>query len=310
MGDDGRGETVSAIGTWDVKHVLGEADVAPDGSCTFECPANNAVYFQLLDSLGRCVQTMRSWTMVAPGEESACVGCHEDKMQVYPADKGIASSKVQRLHPAAGQPPHPLLARLDKENMLASATNYLGVDAPRSSDPNAPTEGFSFVQRIQPILSAHCVKCHDGTEKCKWRPDLTAAWDPSFKDGSARKYSKAYRSLTSGGAQTARLNWSSNAGRSEMLPPCAQGSTQSKIMEHLEPAHHGVKVSDAESGSSPVGSILRFPLQGRMPNRPFGRRRTAIFSNTTRANAPCSRKRKFVRLRSNDGEISKLWDCV
>jgi len=262
LGDDGRGETVSAIGTWDVKHVLGEADVAPDGSCTFECPANNAVYFQLLDSLGRCVQTMRSWTMVAPGEESACVGCHEDKMQVYPADKGIASSKVQRLHPAAGQPPHPLLARLDKENMLASATNYLGVDAPRSSDPNAPTEGFSFVQRIQPILSAHCVKCHDGTEKCKWRPDLTAAWDPSFKDGSARKYSKAYRSLTSGGAQTARLNWYSNVGRSEMLPPCAQGSTQSKIMEHFEPAHHGVKVSDAEKRLFACWIDLAIPFAG------------------------------------------------
>ncbi|HNX36694.1 MAG TPA: hypothetical protein PKM57_18890, partial [Kiritimatiellia bacterium] len=128
--------------------------------------------------------------------------------------------------------------------------------------PNAPTEGFSFVQRIQPILSAHCVKCHDGTEKCKWRPDLTAAWDPSFKDGSARKYSKAYRSLTSGGAQTARLNWYSNVGRSEMLPPCAQGSTQSKIMEHFEPAHHGVKVSDAEKRLFACWIDLAIPFAG------------------------------------------------
>lgn len=262
LGDDGRGETVSAIGAWDVKHVLGEVDVAPDGSCSFECPANNAVYFQLLDSLGRCVQTMRSWTMVAPGEEFACVGCHEDKMQVYPADKGLASAKVQRLRPAAGQPPHPLLARLDKEGMLASAANYLGVDAPRSSDPDAPTEGFSFVRRIQPILNAHCVKCHDGTDKCKGRPDLTAAWDSSFKEGAARKFSKAYCSLTSGGAQTARLNWYSNAGRSEMLPPCAQGSTQSKIMEHFEPAHHGVKVSDAGKRLFACWIDLAIPFAG------------------------------------------------
>ena len=183
-------------------------------------------------------------------------------MQVYPAEKGIAFSEVQRLRPAPGQPPHPLLARLDKEGLLAHAANYLGVDAPRSSDPNARTEGFSFVQRIQPILNAHCVKCHDGTEKCKGRPDLTAAWDASFKEGSARKFSKAYRSLTSGGAQTARLNWYSNAGRSEMLPPYAQGSATSRIMQNLKPSHHGVLVSDAEKRLFACWIDLAIPFAG------------------------------------------------
>ena len=45
----------------------------------FAAPARTAVYFQLLDHKGRCVQTMRSWTMVQASEPAACVGCHEDK---------------------------------------------------------------------------------------------------------------------------------------------------------------------------------------------------------------------------------------
>ena len=43
-------------GTWDVKHVLGEVDIEADGSTYFEVPARTAVYFQLLDDRGRCVQ--------------------------------------------------------------------------------------------------------------------------------------------------------------------------------------------------------------------------------------------------------------
>ena len=71
---DQSGEAITAGGAWDVKHVLGEVDVAPDGSCAFEAPANNGVYFQLLDERGRCVQTMRSWTMVMPGETNRLRG--------------------------------------------------------------------------------------------------------------------------------------------------------------------------------------------------------------------------------------------
>ena len=65
--------------SWDVKHILGEADVAADGSCTFTCPAHQAVYFQLIDDNGRCAQTMRSWTHLMGGESASCTGCHESK---------------------------------------------------------------------------------------------------------------------------------------------------------------------------------------------------------------------------------------
>ena len=64
-------------GTWGVKRVLGEVPVAADGSVAFEAPVRTPVYFQLLDAKGRMVQTMRSWTLLQPGETASCIGCHE-----------------------------------------------------------------------------------------------------------------------------------------------------------------------------------------------------------------------------------------
>lgn len=259
---DMSGEAVTAGGGWDIKHVLGEVDVAPDGSCAFETPANNGVYFQLLDERGRCVQTMRSWTMVMPGETIACVGCHESKLQVYPAVQATAFGSAQRLRPMAGQPPHPLLARLDRDGIVASADNYLGVNARRSCDPDAPTEGFSFIRKIQPILNAHCVKCHDGGAKTAGRLNLTGEELPDFRKGAGRRFSNSYAALTAGGRQTAMLNWYSSTGRSAMLPPYAQGSTQSRIMEYLAPSHYGVKVSDAKKRLFACWIDLSIPFGG------------------------------------------------
>ena len=259
---DMSGEAISAGGAWDIKHVLGEADVDQDGSCAFEVPANTAVYFQLLDAGGRCIQTMRSWTMLMPGEAMACVGCHESKEQVYPADQGRAYRKVQRLQPPAGQPAHPLLARLDRDGLLGGISNYLGLNAPRPCDPDAPTEGFSFIRQIQPILDRHCVRCHDGGPKAGGRPNLTGAEAADFRKGAARRFSKSYAALTANGRQTALLNWYSATGQSAMLPPYAQGSTQSKIMAHLEPSHNGVAVSDAEKRLFACWIDLAIPFGG------------------------------------------------
>lgn len=49
-------------GAWDTKEILGEVDVAPDGSVYFEIPARTPVYFQPIDENGCAVTTMRSWT--------------------------------------------------------------------------------------------------------------------------------------------------------------------------------------------------------------------------------------------------------
>lgn len=63
---------------------LGTAPVESDGSVYCEAPVNKGLLFQLLDSNGCAVRTMRSLTYVHPGENLTCTGCHEDKWQVTP----------------------------------------------------------------------------------------------------------------------------------------------------------------------------------------------------------------------------------
>jgi len=243
---DSSGEAVTLGGAWDIKHVLGEVPVEEDGSCAFECPADTGVYFQLLDAKGRTVQTMRSWAMLRPGETQSCQGCHENKLQAYPSSsRATAAVNVRRLESAAGLPPHPLLERLRTQGLLASPANYLGVNAARTVDPEAPTEGFSFPHLVQPILDRHCVKCHDGVGDRAKRPNLTGNWKRYRVEGG-RRFSEAYVALTRGGRQTELVNWYSATGRPQMLPPYAQGSGRSGLTKMLEKGHRGVTLSDAE----------------------------------------------------------------
>ena len=241
-------------GAWDVKHVLGEVDVAPDGSCAFEIPACTPCYFQLLDARGFCVQTMRSWATLMPGEVNACIGCHERKRDA--SAPGLAGRvPVQKLRPAAGQPAHPLLARLRAGGRLADVGNFLGVHAAKGADPNRATEGFSYRRLVQPILDRRCVKCHDGTAAD--RPNLTGApvrdrrldfEKPGWKVrvDAGRVFTESYFALTARGRQTPRLNWYSSTGVSSLLPPYALGSSQSALMRNFTAAHHGAAATDEE----------------------------------------------------------------
>ena len=241
-------------GAWDVKHVLGEVDVAADGSCAFEVPACTPVYFQLLDERGFCVQTMRSWSTLMPGEINACIGCHESKRDASPPS-GSERVKVQQLRAAAGQPPHPLLERLRCGGRHANVENFLGVHAAKGTDPDRPSEGFSYRRLVQPILDRRCVRCHDGSQE--GRPNLTGApvkdprlpfekpgWKVSVDAG--RAFTESYLALTARGRQTPRLNWYSSTGVSSLLPPYAMGSSQSTLMGVFGTAHHGADVTDEE----------------------------------------------------------------
>jgi len=116
-------------GTWDVKRVLGTTPVYEDGSAMFTVPARMPVYFQLLDEKNHVVQSMRSWSTLQPGETFSCVGCHEDKSDV-PAPKSTVALALGR----GAQPLDPFYG---------------------------PPRGFSFPKEIQPILSKHCVRCHN-----------------------------------------------------------------------------------------------------------------------------------------------------
>jgi hypothetical protein len=110
------------------KRILGTVPVTEDGSAYFEVPADRFVYFQLLDENGMMVQTMRSGTIVRPGETQGCVGCHENR------------------HEAVNK---------------AGATGHLLPYAQRLSPWRGEPRLFNYLEEVQPVFDRHCVSCHD-----------------------------------------------------------------------------------------------------------------------------------------------------
>jgi len=126
----GQGQEAPAMNWHDFnnKRILGSVPVEPDGSVYFDLPADRFVYFQLLDANGMMIQSMRSGTIVRPGEVQGCVGCHEDRLTSIPATRrGSALRKP-----------------------------------PRKLEPwYGPARVFSYTAEVQPVFDKHCVSCHD-----------------------------------------------------------------------------------------------------------------------------------------------------
>ena len=66
------------------ERVLGTTPVEKDGSFYIAVPPNRPMRFELLSAEGRVIRAQRSWIWTRPGEEAACVGCHEDKAMAPP----------------------------------------------------------------------------------------------------------------------------------------------------------------------------------------------------------------------------------
>lgn len=142
-----------------IKRILGTAPVEADGSVAFEAPADTPLQFQLLDSDGMAVMTMRSLVYLRPGEMSGCVGCHEPREDT-PVMRGRASAlRFRKLEPPAGP-------------------RYDG--------------GFSFVRTVQPVLDRYCIGCH-GLEKTEAGVNLTGAFRDS--NGKGLRFTVSYESI-------------------------------------------------------------------------------------------------------------------
>ncbi len=241
-GNDNQGPAGSAMvstcvstknGTWDVKKVLGEADVYADGSAFFEVPARTPVYFQLLDATNQVVQTMRTWSTLMPGENASCIGCHEDKSSVPPSGyrPGTLAMKagVQKLKP------------------------FYGAE-----------RGFSFVKEIQPILDKNCIRCHSDRDMAKAvisgrsvnrDKEQVVPADPgkSFSllgatadTGGGRRWSDAYLVLTQNGKPNDIVRWLNVQSVPPMIPPYMAGSAKSRLLTMLREGHKQVKLSQEE----------------------------------------------------------------
>ncbi|HUU23613.1 MAG TPA: hypothetical protein VM389_13860 [Phycisphaerae bacterium] len=133
------GPAVSVVQEEAVKRILGEVPVEPDGSVYFTVPAGRSLYFQLLDEHYRCLQTMRSFSGVMPGERRGCLGCHEMHSATPPLQVGMAFRS-----------------------------------APRDLTPTPwGTESISYERFAQPVLDKYCGRCHQGEGEGRKKLDLT-----------------------------------------------------------------------------------------------------------------------------------------
>ena len=136
------------------KRILGTVPVEADGSAYFEAPAERFVYFQLLDKDGMMIQSMRSGTLVQPGERASCVGCHEDRLAPPPPAAEAAL--------ALRRPPSRLTGWQGEPRLL------------------------NFRAEVQPIFDKHCLQCHDfggrASGKLLLAGDRTAAFSVSYVD--------------------------------------------------------------------------------------------------------------------------------
>lgn len=148
---------VSCGATYAPKRVWGFATVEEDGSAHFEVPANLPLYFLALDAEGRAVQRMRSFTHFMPGERQSCIGCHSDRNNVS------SSAFSGRPSLAATRPPEKL-------------------EPPDWGN----RDGFSFARVVQPVLDAHCVRCHDGGAEPDLSGDRTDYFNVAYENLARR----------------------------------------------------------------------------------------------------------------------------
>ncbi|MCY2989003.1 MAG: hypothetical protein NTY19_14195 [Planctomycetota bacterium] len=164
------------------KRIIGTVPVESDGSAYFAVPADTYVYFQLLDEKGMMIQSMRSGTIVRPGETSGCVGCHESRRSsAVPQYTGLAWRRgVQSLRPWYGPP------RL-----------------------------FSYNLEVQPALDKHCVSCHDYGQDAGRKLNLAGDLGLVFNTSYAELRRKGLVHVVGAGPTDVQLpkSWGSHASR-------------------------------------------------------------------------------------------------
>lgn len=182
----GQGEQAPAVNwhSFEVKRILGEVLVEEDGSANFEVPSGTFVYFQLLDKDKKMIQSMRSGTMLMPGEVNGCIGCHEDRLSI-PSAMG----------------PKPLALKKSPDKM----NGWMG-KSPRN---------FSFMEQVQPILDRSCVRCHDFDPQKREKLVLAKDKNPFFNASYVNLYVKKEVALIGGGPAQIQepYSWGSHASK-------------------------------------------------------------------------------------------------
>ncbi len=188
--------------TYVAKADLGTAPVEPDGSASFHAPAGKVLYFQVLDKDYNELQRMRSVVQLQPGERRGCIGCHEDRTSAAP---GVGRPKALQRDPSRLEPP------------------------PWGAGP------FAYEKVVQPVWDAHCIRCHDASDKGKM--NLTATPD-------AEKVPASYRTLIEQGwAHYFDCQWGQEHHRASAG---TFGTLKSRLWPVLDAGHYEVKLTVEE----------------------------------------------------------------
>jgi hypothetical protein len=146
---------------------IGVVPVEDDGSAYFEAPVGKEIYFQLLDSNGCAIQSMRSGTFVHSGEQMSCYGCHEDKWKALPPLSG---------RKALSRPPSKI------------------------SQEFADQYPFGFYRNVYPVFQNTCQPCHVKQGKGLQKMDYVSVVGPtSGSFDAATESSKRYGFFFTGG---------------------------------------------------------------------------------------------------------------
>ncbi|MGE5184297.1 MAG: hypothetical protein ACM31C_19645, partial [Acidobacteriota bacterium] len=123
---------------------LGVARVASDGSWLAKVPANVPLHLQAVDNYGMSLFNEPVWFSARSGESRVCGGCHEDRAATTIIQPGQTQAAV--IGPKDAMSLVPRAQRLDMT-------------------PAAPTDvvGVGWDNILQPMFTAKCVSCHDGT---------------------------------------------------------------------------------------------------------------------------------------------------
>ncbi|MFA6242106.1 MAG: discoidin domain-containing protein [Candidatus Hydrogenedentales bacterium] len=202
-------DPLSYGGTFTLERVLGTVPVEEDGSAYMELPAGRALFFVALDAKGDSVKRMQSFCSVMPGETTSCVGCHEPRTASAPLRTGrrpIALDRpARRVEPVADVP-----------------------------------DVYDFPRDIQPILDAHCVRCHD-YDAAPGGKDGPRAGGVILTGDHGPMFSHSYATLT-----VLRQFVDGRDQPVSNLAPRSIGTAASPLMAKIQGGHHDVRLSPRE----------------------------------------------------------------
>jgi len=202
--------------TFVAKALLGTVPIAEDGSANFLAPAGKVLYFQLLDAEYNELQRMRSVIQLQPGERRSCIGCHDNRHSSPPPGISLALT----------QPPRHL------------------------EPPPWGVAPFDYQKVVQPVLTAHCARCHEGQDP--GTSDLRGTLDEGRVPAS-------YRALIEGGwVHYFDLTYGMRHFKAE---PLSFGTLQSRFWTVLADEHHKeVSLDKAEMRAIKAWIDLNCPL--------------------------------------------------